>query len=165
MAMPFYIRFIITSVLFSEPYLVSFPEALQLCFMMAKLLSAIFAGKTGVGILRKTLRMPADRKLPPKKKQERHTQQAPRIYVCNKYKRSKHHSKIPVVYAANGAASVLHKPRLKGAEEQYADHIAYTVRKADKYQYTFIQNPCNVKNTYRSVKQKPRKRNGKGSFP
>ena len=49
----------------------------------------------------------------------------------NKEKRRKHHSEIPVIDTAGSAASVFHKPGLKGAEKQNTNHVAHPIRQAD----------------------------------
>ena len=85
--------------------------------MAAKLFLTPRAIEAFVGRGRKSLGMDAVGYLPYKEKKKRRAEQAVSIPVRNEYQRSEHHRKVPVIYAAGGAASVLHKPGLEGAEE------------------------------------------------
>ncbi len=75
--------------------------------------------------------------------------------------RSEHHRKIPIIYAAIGAASVFHKPSLEGAEKEDAYHIANAVSEGDEYEYARVNDICEIENSDRAVEGKPSRRNGK----
>ena len=50
------------------------------------------------------------------------------------------HREVPVIDAASGAATVVHHPRLEGAEEQDADHVAYGIEKRDEHQDALVDD-------------------------
>ena len=63
----------------------------------------------------------------------------------HEYERGEHHCEIPIVDAAIGATAVLHKPSLKGTEEEDANHIADAVGESDEYKYPRINNIKKIK--------------------
>ena len=68
-----------------------------------------------------------------------------------------HHSEVPVIDSARRAATVLHKPRLEGAEEHNADKVADAVRHGDNKENSVGNNvgEYKVEKTDRAVERYP----------
>ena len=81
----------------------------------------------------------------------------------NKDERGEHHCKIPVIYAAIGAATIFHKPSLEGAEKEDADHIANAVSEGDEYEYARVNDICEIEYSDRAVEGKPSRRDGESA--
>ena len=79
----------------------------------------------------------------------------------NENERCKHHCKIPIIYAAIGAASVLHKPCLKGAEKEDAYHVANAVSESYQDEYARVDYICEIQYPNRAVEGEPSRRDGK----
>ena len=85
--------------------------------MAAELFGAICAMQGFVAGFRKTLGEKLQRYFPSYQNNERRAKKRPVIKAGYENKGSEHHGKVPIVYAAGGAAFVFHKPGLKWAEE------------------------------------------------
>ena len=79
--------------------------------------------------------------------------------------RCEHHCEIPIIDPAIGAASVFHKPSLKRAEKQYADHIANAVGEGDEDQDARIYDTREIENSDYSVECKPSHGDSEGALP
>ena len=97
--------------------------------MLAKLLVAMAAGGVGVGRCGESLGMAVVGPFPTDQNRQRKRDEAIRVGVWDENKGREHHREIPIVDAAVGAASILHKPGLERAEKQDTDDVAH--RKAD----------------------------------
>ena len=93
--------------------------------------------------------------LPTQKQSQCTAKQAIRIQARYKYEGSKHHSKIPVIDAAGGAAPILHKPRLEGTEEQDANDIADRIRDCDQDHDAAINPSGKVQKSENRIEDKP----------
>ena len=89
--------------------------------------------------------------LPAKKQAERHQNQAPGMGMSDEHQRGEHHGKIPVVDPTDGTAAILHKPGLKGTEEQNADHIAHAVGQAKEDENTCVDHVKVIKDAKDAV--------------
>ena len=143
--------------LLKESVLILFNKSLQLSLVVAQLLLAILTVKTRIGLRRKALGMYTVRDLPSDEQKHGASQKTVRIKSWNKQQRGKHHGKVPVVYSAGGTASVLHKPRLKGTEEQYTYKIAYGIKQAYDNKYAVVDHVKTSQDTYYSVESAPYK--------
>ena len=93
--------------------------------------------------------------LPADEQKQGTEEDAQREKIPDKNQRCKHHRIIPIVNSAACTAFVLHKPGLKGAEEQNADHVANRERKTDQEQNPRIDDMCVVQHTDRRVERDP----------
>ena len=115
-------------------------EMLQLFFMVAEFFLTIFTRKAHIAILGKAFGMALINYLPFYEQYQRNCNDAVCEHIGYENKRCEHHRIVPVIYAAGGAAFVLHYPRVERTEEQYAYHIAHRKSKTQQYQYTCIIN-------------------------
>ena len=133
--------------------------------MMAELFLTFRAADTAVSIGGKSFGVQLIGYLPTEKKSERKGKHCQGEHVGDKHQRREHHGKIPIIYAAVGTAAILHKPRLEGAEEQNAYHIANAVSKADQHQRALVNNTKQVKPTHNAVQRHPYGNYRKCPFP
>ena len=133
--------------------------------MVAELFLAVFAGDTGVRAIREALRVHPKRDLPAKQEQKRHSEQAPRVEIRDEHQRREHHREVPIIYAADCTASVFHKPGLKGAEKQDADHVADSVREADEDEDAAVDDTDVMQESDRAIQRKPCQCDGKRALP
>ena len=126
--------------LLKESVLILFNKSLQLNLVVAQLLLAILTVKTRIGLRRKALRMYTVRDLPSDEQKHSASEKTVRIKPRDKQKRREHHGKVPVVYPTRSTASVLHEPRLEGAEEQYTYKVTYGIKQAYDNKYAVVDH-------------------------
>ena len=133
--------------------------------MLTKLLVAMAAGGAGVGRRGESLGMAAVGPFPTDQYRQRKRDEAICVWVRNENEGREHHREIPVIDAAIGAASVLHKPGLEGAEEEDADHITNAVGEGDENENALIDDLRPIKQTDDAVEGEPRRGDGEGALP
>lgn len=133
--------------------------------MVAELFLAVLAVEAGIGGVRESLGAAAQGDLPAEQKQKGQAQQAPGELASDEHEGGEHHGEVPVVDAADGAASVFHEPCLEGTEEKNADHVAHAVGKADKDQDALVDDVQIVEETDGTVERDPHQHNSQRSFP
>lgn len=101
----------------------------------------------------------------PQKKNQRQNKNAPCKEIVYENKGSKHHGIVPVVDSAASAALVAHNPCLEGTEEEYANHIAYRVCKADKNKYSFVNNADIEQDADNGIEENPEEGREECGFP
>ena len=99
-------------------------QAAQLLFVVAEMLRAVGAAKTGIAVLEISFRSKICTQLPAQQEQQRQAKQ----HICKRVPEEnqgrEHHYKVPIVNPAAAAAFVEHHPALEGAEKQNAYHVA-----------------------------------------
>ena len=133
--------------------------------MAAKLFFATRAIETPICCRGEPFGMQTVAHLPPHQKGKSKPKKAVCINAGNKDERGKHHRKIPVVDAAGGTATVLHKPRLEGAEKKNTDHVANRVSQGEQNQNPLIEDAKKVQSTDYGVQRKPKGGDKRGYFP
>ena len=105
-------------------------KAFKLPFVMTQFFFTVCTGKAAVCCFRKALRIKLVCNFPSDKQNDCTSQYTQVKRVLCKHQRCKHHCIVPVVYTAGCAAFVFHKPCLKRAEKQNANHITGGICKA-----------------------------------
>ena len=111
----------------------------------------MLARNAGICCLGETFGMALVIPFPTEQKHKRECDEAISVGMRNEYERREHHCEVPIIDSAIGAAAVFHKPRLKWAEKEDANHIANAVGKGDQDQNSCIYNICKIKRTYYAV--------------
>ena len=119
--------------------------------MLTKLLLTIFTMQGCIGGFLKALGVKQMSHLPAHEQKKRHSKKTPSVKLKHEYIRREHHCKIPVIYAAGVAATVLHHPGLKRTEKQNAYHITNAIGKADKHEYPLVNYTEIIKKSDASV--------------
>ena len=138
---------------------------MELFFMMAELFLTLSAAYTAVSVGGKSFGVRLIGYLPAEKQSKGQGKHDQGEHVGNKHKRREHHGEIPIVYAAIGTATVLHKPCLEGTKEQNAYHIADAVSQADQHQSALVYDSQQVKPTDSAVQGYPHGSNYKRPLP
>jgi hypothetical protein len=137
----------------------------KLSFVVAELFGAICAMQGFVAGFRKTLGEKLQRYFPSYQNNERRAKKRVAVDAWNENKGSEHHGKVPIIYAAGGAASVFHKPCLEWAEEQNTYDVANRIRHSDKYKNASVYNAHKVKRTEYCIQRNPHRSYKKRGFP
>lgn len=148
---------------------------LQLLFMGAELFFAVYASNGKIRRIRETLGMGVIGDLPFDEQRQGGQDQnqgegvddvlAVGLADDDEDKWGEDHREVPVVDAASGTTTVVHHPRLEGAEEQDADHVAYGIEKRDEHQDALVDGVGEIKNSKDRVQSRPAKEHHQGDFP
>ena len=102
-------------------------EFQDLRFVVAELFVAVLTGQAAVCVLGKSFGIFAQENLPSDQQKQGHAKQRPRIKAWDKDIRGEHHCKVPVIYAAIGAASALEEPSMEGT--RFAQFVTQFLQK------------------------------------